>query len=197
MDPRVDHCGVSPASGLLGGDLLGRLERFAADARVDEDAGRRSRERWLRQQSDEEATLHGVLVDLAERMVDVTVHTRASRSHHGRIRAVGTDFCGLRTTTGRDVVIAVGVITSVRTQPREQPASGDRPLQLALRLADVLSQLAAERERVLLVPAHGGDGIAGELRSLGHDVLVVRLDGAPPGTAYVPLATVGEVALVR
>src|SRR5688572_15725504 len=39
----------------LGGDLEKRLTEWLREARVDEDAQRRSRERWLRQQAEEDA----------------------------------------------------------------------------------------------------------------------------------------------
>jgi hypothetical protein len=72
---------------------------------------------------------------------------------------------------------------------------GDRPVRTRLRLAEVLAELAAERERALIVPLDGEDAVAGSVRSVGVDVVVVRLDGAEPATAYVPIAAVGEVVL--
>jgi hypothetical protein len=64
-----------------------------------------------------------------------------------------------------------------------------------LRLADVLGELAADRERVQLVTKAGDDAVAGVLRSVGQDVVVVRVDGDPVATAYVPLRAIGEVAI--
>jgi hypothetical protein len=183
--------------GLLGGDLTARLERFAAAARVDEAARGRARERWLRRAASEEATVRGVLVDLAERRAPVAVHTTAGRAHNGEICAVGGDFVALRTRAGTDVLVACDAVVAVRTRPGAPVATGDRPLRLGIDLAQVLDRLAAERERVLLVPRSGADAsaVAGVLVAAGHDVLTVRLDGDPPATAYVPAATVGEVAL--
>jgi hypothetical protein len=40
-------------AGLLGGGLAARIDRWAADARVDEAARLRARERWLRDQAEE------------------------------------------------------------------------------------------------------------------------------------------------
>jgi hypothetical protein len=64
-----------------------------------------------------------------------------------------------------------------------------------LRLIDVLAQLADERDRVLLVSADGQDVIAGELRSVGQDVIRVRTDGDAPSAAYVRVASVAAVTL--
>jgi hypothetical protein len=185
----------SPLEGLLGGDLLARLERFAAESRVDLEAARRSRERWLRQQADETAAFVGVLADLAERRAVVAMQTRAGHAHQGELRAIGADFCLLRPWTARhDTIVTMAAIAVVRTHG-DEPVSGDRVLRLNLRLTDVLAGLAAERERVVVGPLHGGDTIVGALQSLGQDLVVVRLDADPPRTAYVPLSEIGEVRL--
>src|SRR2546426_11388042 len=52
----------------------------------------RSRERWLRQQAQEEAALVGTLVDLAEQREAVTVRTTSGRRLQGTIAAVAADF---------------------------------------------------------------------------------------------------------
>jgi hypothetical protein len=173
-----------------------RLERWAAEARVDEAARRRSRERWLLQSAEEGGALAGVLADLAEQGTPVTVRTSAGRRHTGRLRAVGADFVALATAAGDEVLVAIDAVSSVRTARARAPL-GDRMALGALTLAEALAGLAAERDRALLVTRDGGDTVSGTLRAVGADVVVVRLDGdAPPaGTAYVPLAAIGEVVL--
>jgi hypothetical protein len=84
---------------------------------------------------------------------------------------------------------------SVQTRPGEAPAIGDRPITTALRLSDVLAELAGERSPALLVMADGDEAVAGIVRSVGTDVVVVRLAGDAPGTAYVPLGAITEVVL--
>ncbi|MFZ6005444.1 MAG: hypothetical protein ACOYXM_16095 [Actinomycetota bacterium] len=172
-----------------------RLDRWVSEARVDQAALQRSRERWLREVAEQEATLSGVLADLAERRTAVGVHTRGGRRHNGVIRVIGADFVALGLPSGGDVLIAVRAIGVVRTAPAVEAAVGDRMLGTDLRLADVLAELAADRERVLLVTADGGDAVSGQLRSVGQDVVVVRTDAERPATAYVPLAAVGEVSI--
>jgi hypothetical protein len=186
---------VGPADGILEASLTARLERFAADARVDEAARRRARERWLRQAAEEEATFRGVLADLGERRTGVTVHTASGRSHHGVICAVAGDFAAVRTSAGREVLVAIDAIAAVRTRPGEERVAGDRVLRVDLDLAQVLDHLAGERERVLLVPRRGGEPITGRLVASGQDVLTLRIDGEPPGSAYIPSAAVGEVSV--
>src|SRR5262245_42417892 len=83
---------LAPLTGLLGDGLTGRLERWAADARVEEAVRRRVRERWLSQQAQEEATLLGVLADLAERGAALSFHMRTGQGQWGRVRVIGRDF---------------------------------------------------------------------------------------------------------
>jgi hypothetical protein len=177
------------------GSFSARLERWVAEARVDDAAAQRSRERWLREVAEQEATLAGVLADLAERRTAVAVRTSAGRQHHGTIKVIGVDFVALRLASGTELLLAVRGLGVVRTAPAVDAALGDRAVATELRLADVLAELAAERERVLLLTTSGGDAVAGVLRSVGQDVVVLRTDAERPGTAYVHLAAIGEVAI--
>jgi hypothetical protein len=169
------------------------LDRWVAEARVDDAALQRSRERWLREVADQEATLGGVLTDLAERRAGVTIDA-GGRRHTGVIGAIGADFVALHGARGPDVLLPISAVGVVRTAPAVAAAVGDRMVVTELRLADVLAELAADRERVRLVTS-GGQAAAGVLRSVGHDVIVLRTDGEQPGTAYVPRAAVVEVTI--
>lgn len=183
------------ADGLLGdGGLLRELERWAADARVRAAAEQRSRERWLRRQATEDATLTGVLTDLAERGASVVLATRSGRRHRGRIHALGVDFCALEGEAGRGQLVRLDAITTVRTLPSERVVTGDRTVELSLRLADVLLGLAADRPSVL-IGTDTDETARGELRAVGTDVVTIRGDGSPPATVYVPIDAVSEVAL--
>ncbi len=170
-----------------------RLDAWVADAHVDEAARQRSRERWLRDVAEQESTLVGVLLDLAERRSSIAV-TTAARRRHGVISAMGADFVALRQAGGAEALLALAAISQVRTGGGGDPAVGDRMVTSEYRLLDVLAQLAAERERVRLV-TRDGDAVTGTLRNVGHDVVVVRADGDPPGTAYLPGAAIAEVTL--
>ncbi len=179
---------------MLGEGLDARIDRWVADARVDEAARLRARERWLRHQAEEEGSLAGVLADVAERGVPVAVHVRGGRQHRGEVRAVGADFVALR-SGATDVIIAIAAVTSVRTRPGEASTLGDRSITSLLRLVEVLAGLAAERAAVLLVMAGGDDAVAGVLGSVGRDVVGVRVVDAPAVTAYVPIGAIVEVVL--
>jgi hypothetical protein len=159
---------------------------------VDEDAMRRARERWLQDVAQQEATFGGILADLAERHAPITVETTAGRRHHGVVHVIGADFASLHTRPSTEVVVAFAAIEVVRTSPTVDTTLGDRMLSTELRMVDVLERLAAERERAMVVLRHGEHAVSGELRSVGHDVVVVRAD---PGTAYVPITAITEVSL--
>jgi len=172
-----------------------RLHRWLADAQVEGSAGARAQEHWLRAAAEADATFVGVLADLAERASGVAISTRGGRRHHGRIEVIGADFVALLLPAGREVLLTLESVTAVRTAPLVEATVGEQVLTTTFRLAEVLGELAAERSRVLLVPADGDGAVAGELRAVGRDVVTVRSDGDPPGIAYVPLAAIAEVAL--
>jgi hypothetical protein len=183
---------AAAVAGLLGDGLAARIDRWAADARVDEAARLRARERWLRHQAEEEGSLAGVLADVAERGASVALHVRGGRRHRGELAALGADFVALR-SAGADVIVALPAVMSVRTLPGEASTIGDRSTGTAHRLVDVLAGLAAERAAVLLVLADGDEAIAGVVRWVGQDVAGVRVAGGAAVTAYVPVGAIVEV----
>jgi small nuclear ribonucleoprotein (snRNP)-like protein len=198
VDRSHEHGETPPPPRLVAGpaDALSRkLERWAADARVDEAVRTRARERWLRRQAEEEATVRGALVDLCEGATPVTVHTRAGRRYAGTVRAVGADFVALGFGGGQaGVVVSLDALASVRTRPGVRAVLGDRPGGGATRLSDVVAGLAADREQVRLVTVDG-ESVTGVVRSVGLDILVVRAEADATGVAYVPLAAIGEVVI--
>ncbi|MGH9083825.1 MAG: hypothetical protein ACRDYW_00090 [Acidimicrobiales bacterium] len=203
MDDHISKRGLDAPRRPMGDVLRGpgttgfaaRLERWVADARVDEDAMRRARERWLQDVAQQEATFSGVLADLAERRAPVTLETTAGRRHHGVVHVIGADFAALRVRSSLEVLVALGAIDVVRTSLTVDAPLGDRMLSTELRLVDVLARLAADRERAMLVTRRGDQAVTGELRSVGHDVVVVRIEGEDRGTTYVPIAAISEVCL--
>ncbi len=162
--------------------LAARLDAWLADARVEGSADARAREHWLRAAAEADATFSGVLLDLAE---------RGSRHRGGDRRRAPTAgggpgarrrLRGAARRLGRRGA-AVHWRRSPPCAPRRRWASpsGERVVTTDLRLGDVLGELAAERARVRLVAARRQRGAsAGELRSVGQDVVTVRTDGEAP-----------------
>jgi hypothetical protein len=183
VDPRVD---------LGGPDLLRRLSAWAAAARADDAATARSRQRWLRQAAEEDATFAGVLLDLAERRMPVVVTGRAGRRHRCTVAGVGADFVLVR-VDGADALLAFTGIAAVRPESAGPAAAGDRAVDIDVTLAEALAVVAEDRPRVLVVTM--ADGFAGELRAVGRDVATLRLDGTDRATVYVPIASIAELRL--
>lgn len=181
-------------TGTAGGGLTARLEAWVAEARVDEAARARGRERWMLELAEQEATLGGVLLDLAERAEPVAMRTRSGRVHHGTVELVGADFVALAAGPGL-VLVPHPSITVVRIAPSGPAPVGARGLRSEVRFVEVLRELAADREPALVVLADGSDAVSGTLHAVGADVLAVRLDGGRAGRAHVPLAALGEVLL--
>jgi hypothetical protein len=166
---------------------MDELLRLLDDARADEGARARARERALRQAAEEGATLAGHLLDLAEQGRPVRVRTAALRIHVGPVRMVGRDFVAVA-----DALVRFDAIASIRPDVGEDSpvAAGDRAAS-DLHLLEALARLSEGRPRIALVTA-GGGVVAGELRAVGADVVTIRLDGAEAGLAYVPGSSVLE-----
>jgi hypothetical protein len=179
-------------------DLLADLARWTSDQQVDEAAKARTRERWLRQQAEEDARFAGLALDLAERGDHVAVRSVSGRMYVGVLAAVGRDFLVVRTQSGsRAAFVTFDAVATIRPEPGSTapPANSERDASLAASFVDVLAGLAADRPRVQVMA--GGDPLAGELRAVGHDVASLRLDTSPPATAYVRLGPVVEVVLLN
>jgi hypothetical protein len=170
------------------------LARLVSDARAGEAARSRARERSLRQQATAEATLVGLLVDLAEEGAPVTVRTAAGRAHQGPIFTVGRDFVIVGAGSGYTCIV-LDALTAVRRRPgRHQPdTSSDRAAPRSLTLAAHLADLAPDGPRIAMVVAGEPGVLTGELRAVGRDIATLRLDGEPPVITYVALRSVSEV----
>ncbi len=176
-----------------GPDVMAALTRWAAEAQVDEAARARSRERWLQKQAEEETTFVSVLADLAERDRAVLVQMANGRRHRGIIAVLGVDFVGVRTDTGIDVFVALDAIASVRSGPNDPAALSGRTVALQLLLSDAIIAMAEDRPRVTVATAADGV-INGNLRSVGQDVITIRVDGDTRANIYVPIHAISEIA---
>lgn len=195
-NPRTDEpLRVSSGEGVLGGDdpLGRRLARWAADAMVDEAARQRARARWLRIQAEEEATVAGTLLDLAERRRPVVLDIGTHRVR-GVLAGVGADFVALRDDRGQQVLVRISAIDVVRAEPGGDDVRGDRATGVDVGLDAVMGPLAAERPDVL-VRTTTGVLVRGRLTRAGIDVLRLRVDGDPPAPTWVPLAAVAMVVV--
>jgi len=171
--------------------LLADLARWTGDRQATDEARSRREETWLRRQADEEARFTGLALDLAEQGAAVTVQTTAGRRHHGTIVAVADDFLVL--DAHRPVLLAYRTISVVRSTAGV--VGSTRVAPLGTRLVHALAGIAADRPRVVLV-VDGSEPLHGELRSVGHDIVSLRLDGSEAAVLHVRLDAVGEVTLL-
>ena len=153
------------------------LALFAAEGRASEAAAGRVRERWLRQQAVESASLAGLLLDAAEAGTAVECRLSSGRSLRGVVTALGRDFCVIDVARQQSVYVSTGVIAQLRTDERIDP-TGDRTRNFEVALDQVIRGLASERTRVSLIVAGSTDPITGELRSCGVDLCTILLDGS-------------------
>jgi hypothetical protein len=170
--------------------LLADLAAWQVDQRTEDAARARARERSLRLQAEEEATLAGMLIDAAERGEPVVVMVQGGRTHRGQVVAVGADYVAVRSGGGRLAFVTLAAVGAVRAGG--PTASGARPPGTT-ELVDVLGRLVEDRPRVQVVTA--GEVLNGDLVAVGRDVATLRLDNADPPLAYVALASVSEVSL--
>lgn len=171
------------------------LVELLDEVRAGDAGAARLRERWLRRQAEEGATLAGTLLDLAERGAPVSVRTTTGRTSHGSVVAVGSDFAVLRGEDGRDACLRLQAVAAVwpAVGERHVVATGDRVAPLDLLLVEVLATLASDRPGVRVLA--GGDVIVGELRAVGVDVVTLRLEGERMRLCYVAAAALDEVVL--
>ena len=181
--------------GLFAGNELADLERFAADARLDEAVSARARERWHRQLGNDELTLAGALLDLGERGDVALVTTTAGITHRGRIAASGEDFVSVELANGHHLLVPEWGLASVRTAGI-RPAGDRRPSDGRPRFAEVLLTLAEDRPRVSARFGFAGEAINGELVGVGPDVAVVRAEDGTGTVSYLRLRSVAEVLVL-
>lgn len=182
--------------------LTAEFARWAARARVLDAAAERSRQRWLAQQAAESSTLVGLLLDMAERRGEVTLRS-PSRAYHGRVAAVGSDFCVVEDVSQLAVILRLSALVGVQpAEPAPATTGPGRRSALSMGLAEALSLLAADRQPVRVATA-STETVTGELLSLGLDVLTVGTGAGAASTrarqrrvAWVPLAAVEAVTVL-
>jgi hypothetical protein len=181
--------------GDLGGDLHRDLDAWAAGARAQDAAAARARQRWMRQQADEQADFVSMLVELRERATSTTVTTSGGRTYRGRIAVVGRDCLVLTMNQGRTVVVAASAVLAVRPdEDRAVTLTVDPRQPGAESMAEVVRRAAVDRPHVTVHAPGAPQPIVGELQACGLDVMALLLAGEPPVPAYLRLTSVSEMS---
>ncbi len=173
--------------------LDAELQSLTDDQRVADAVEARRLERELRRQAAESGTLADALRDLGERGDQVAITTSSGRTVTGTIRTLGADFVGLQTAGGTAAMVALDAIELLRPEPGAPVTVGDdRALVVRAGLTGVLTELATDHLRLTL-HTRSGERVAGSLRSVGADLIVVSAEDGD--AAYVAVSAVSEVAL--
>lgn len=167
------------------------LRRFTDEVRRADAVASRRREMWLRRQSEDEGTFHGLLVDLAERQGSMAFHTRAGRVVRGLAVTLGADFIAISGAPDGTSLVPLSMVMAVSPEPGTTTSVGDRPEKTTATFAGTLADLAAGRPPVTLHTTAAGRA-AGRLWSVGRDFGVVR---APVGDTYVPFSAMNDITL--
>ena len=178
---------------LTADDPLAALQRWVADSQVDEAARARSRRRWLENAATEEATLGGVLLDLAERRRPVTVRTLVGHRITGPIIAVGADFIAVADARLGDTLMPTTRIATVQPAPGDDLPAGDRRHDVVLTFGDALMELAAERPEVMV--GVGDETLRGELRTASTEVVTLVIADERREPISIALAAIDHVVV--
>lgn len=166
------------------------LDDWMATSRTDEAARNRRRTAAWREHGPVDASLAGVLLDLADRGTEVLLSLTGGRSHRVVIIEVAATWVLARTRADDCVLLRLRCVASLDCCAL--------PLSFGERSAPVTAGFVATLHRLaevgdVITMWSGAQTTSGELRVLGDEIAVVALDAAT--TRYVSLDEVDEVII--
>lgn len=175
-------------------DVALEATRWLADARIEEAARARSRQRWLRQQAEEGATFVGVLLTLVESGRAVTVVLADGFAVDGHLTSVAADFAAMTEADGTVTYVALAAVSAVRPATGVGgPATDGRTVRSDRRLWQVVADAVADRPVVTVRTV--GATVSGVLTGVGADVLSVGGERPTAPVTYLPAPSVSMVSL--
>lgn len=168
-----------------------RLERWAADASIDEAARRRARRAALRNQAGGAASLVGILRDLGERRATTQMLLSNGASHQGTVTAVGSDYIGLSGPSGV-IFVVTDAIAAIRADPGEPTAFGDRDSPERW-LEDRLTALVDQQTTVAVTTLGSSQAERGILSGVASDVLTLNVGDSAVYLNRAALASVSAL----
>ena len=151
---------------------LDGLARWLADCLVDEAAAARSRQRSLEQQAAQEASIAGVLLNLAERGRLVNIKTLTGQTCEGHLTSVGADFVFMHAHENQELLIPNRSIAVIKSSGTNCLSLGTRTPSTVC-LADTLEWLAADKAHVEVVVAD--ETVRGRLQTSGTDLIAISV----------------------
>lgn len=148
------------------------------DASVEDAVAQRLARRHLEQAESDFATFLGLLRDVAERGVDVTVHGDDDRRFQGVVIAVAGDHIVVDTPARQRLHLRLDAIQMVRVEPGHDAAipRGDRTAAQDVLLLERMARWLDEPPYVALFVAGRPDPVRGRLVAVGDDVITIRGD---------------------
>lgn len=167
-------------------ELSNALTAMAAEVRHENAVGQRWRQTAQGQLAAEESRFAGLLRDVAERGIVVTLDSASGRRHRGTIEAVGRDYCVINS-----VIVSARAVVAVQlpglplaASPRESPTGGQS-------LSELLTDWAADRVRIRIWVTGQPVPKGGQLYAVGADMVSLTVDEQ---TIAVPLSAIVEVS---
>jgi hypothetical protein len=174
-------------------ELATELALLVGEARAADAAKARRRERHLRATAAADASLVGVLMDLADSATVLAFGTTEGLVIEGRLMIVAVDAVGIEGRDGLTTYLPLRALTTVEPgTPAATEPSGNRPASGRTRFAVLLAELATRREHVTI--RLGNAEIVGDLHAAGVDIISVRTAGDPPRTRYLAMDQVSGVS---
>ena len=167
------------------------IDRLLGELRVAEAARSRARVGALKAHAAEDATVIGVLADLAERGVPVMMTTIHGRRHRVEVLAVGPDAAVFAVGADEWLVTRLASIASLRLVSGD-PVHGEGSMTTTSSFGRILARAADPGDCLRL--ALTGEIVTGAVVSLSAEVALLRLDSG--ALTYVSLGAVEE-ALVH
>ena len=183
---RADASSTGP-----GAPATDAADRWLAAARADEAARVRSRRASLVRQQAEEATVLGVLTDLAERQDLTSLVLVGDRRRTGWVTWVGTDAVVVEAAGTPMTVVPIRAVVAVSVAGRSLPPSPGATVA-ATDLHGLLSGVAGGGVRGTV--RAGGTHETGDLHHVGLDVVSLRRDDR--SVVHLALGAIDEVVLL-
>lgn len=166
------------------------LEQWMAGSRSTEAArGRRRTTAW-HQHGPADATLVGVLLDIAERGTEVHLILTTDRTHHGHVLTVAASWLIMRTTQGI-VLLRLRCIAAIDC--------ADPRVSFGERAPAILTDFTVLLERSIEIGDElrvrcGQRPLDGVLRALSREIAI--LETGPTNRRYVSIEAIDEVIIV-
>ena len=166
------------------------LDSWRADAAIAEAARIRRRTASWSHLGSADAELAGVLLDLAERGVDVSVSLTSERVYRGVVLAVASTWVMVRTNAGARVALRLRAIAAL-DHSGQRASFGERRAPITTGFVPMLEQYVEIGEPFTAWCGH--QRLSGELVGIGDDLVILAVDTSR--IRYLSIDAIDEVVI--